>query len=131
MPEVASDVQDQNMPDSADQSLSRKAKLWFCLTAWGGVLLISLAINPAWILAAPIFPVGLLGLFTDGTELAAWTWMSGSFMLGWVLYAVLSAILFNTKSKRIFIIVYLILCSLLVLNVGGCQRVLREASQIQ
>jgi hypothetical protein len=131
IPGKATVTQDQNIPKSDDEFFSKRAKLSFWFAAWGGVVLIVLAINPAYIRAAPVFPVGLFAFISNGTQNAFWAWASGAFIIGWALYAVLSAIMFKAKSKHVFIATYLIFCILLLLNIGGCQRVLEDASHIQ
>lgn len=108
---------------------STKLRFWF--GAWGFVILASLAVNPSYLLAAPCFPVGLFALFPNGIENVFWGWGTGAFVLGWVLYAVLSAIMFKAKKKSVFLIIYIIFCILLLLNVGGCQRVLEDVSHIE
>ena len=124
-------TQEQNIPKSDDESFSKRTKWIFWLAAWGGVVLAVLAINPAYLRAAAMFPIGLFALFAGGTQNAFWAWATGGFIIGWVIYAVLSGLLFNAKNKRVFIAIYIVFCILLALNVGGCQRVLEDASHIQ
>jgi biotin transporter BioY len=78
-----------------------------------------------------MFPIGLFAFLANGTQNAFWAWATGGFIIGWVLYAVLSGLLFNAKNKRVFIAIYIIFCILLALNVGGCVKVLGDTSHIQ
>jgi hypothetical protein len=129
-PENATLTQEQNASKPKSASFSRRTRLLFWCAAWGGVVLAILAINPAYLRAAVIFPIGLFAFFSNGTQSAFWVWATGSFLIGWVLYAALSAMMFGAKNKRVFIVIYIIFCILLALNVGGCVRVLEDTSQI-
>ena len=130
-PEKATAPQTQDIPKSNDESFSKRTKLLFWLGAWGGVVLATLAINPAYLRATAMFPIGLFAFLANGTQNAFWAWATGGFIIGWVIYVVLSAMMFNAKNKRGFIVIYVIFCILLALNVGGCQRVFEDASHIQ
>jgi len=114
-----------------DESFSRRTKLLLWIAAWGGVIFAVLAINPAYIRAAFLFPIGLFAFLANGTQNAFWAWVAGGFIIGWMLYAVLSAMMFGAKNKQFFIVIYVIFCILLALNVGGCVKVLEDASHIQ
>jgi hypothetical protein len=129
--EKATAAQEQNIPKSDDDSFSKRTKLLFWFGAWGGVVLAIIAINPANLRAAAMFPIGLFAFLANGTQNAFWAWATGGFIIGWVLYAVLSGLLFNAKNKRVFIAIYIIFCILLALNVGGCVKVLGDTSHIQ
>lgn len=105
-----------------------KRLLWF--GAWGIVILITLAMNPASIITAPLFPMGLFALFPNGDDKAIVAWGTGGFIVGWLFYVLLSIVMFTTNRKGIFFLLYIIFCILLALNVGGCQRVLKDVSHI-
>jgi hypothetical protein len=110
-------------------STSEKRRFWF--GAWGIVILITLVMNPASIITAPLFPVGLFALFPNGDDKAIVAWGTGSFIIGWVFYILLSIIMFITKKKGVFFLLYIIFCILLALNISGCQRILKDMSHIR
>src|SRR6202044_1363840 len=99
IPEKATIAQGQNILKIENESFSRRAK-WLCwFAAWGGVALAVFVINPAYFRAAFLFPIGLFAFFANGTQTAFWAWGTGGFIFGWVLYVVLSAVLFGAKNK--------------------------------
>jgi hypothetical protein len=109
----------------------KRGRLALWLAAWGIVALATLTIKPSYILAAPFFPLGLLALL-HGPEEAIVAWMLGlPALLGWGIYVTLSAAIFRTQRKGTFWILYLFFCTLLLLNVSGCQRAMRGASEIR
>jgi len=116
--------------NSEDKPFSTTEKIYYWLGAWGGVILFVLVINPASILAAPFFPIGLLALLPNGAEKAIMAWMVGGWMIGWVFYILLSVVMFQAKKANIFIIFYVIFCIFLALNVVGCQRTMTAVSGI-
>jgi hypothetical protein len=105
-------------------------KWQFWLGAWCLVAIATLVIHPAYILAVPFFPVGLLDWLPHGEEKAIEGWMIGAWVVGWMIYVFLSMAMFAAKRTGIFFIIYVIFCVLLVLNVVGCQRVMQAASGI-
>jgi hypothetical protein len=125
----------QKGPQFSGEPYSARVKTCFWLAAWGGVVLIVLVINPVYLRATFIFPVGLFALFPngDGTGItpSMMALKAGAFIIGWVLYAVLTAIMFKAKSRSAFIASYIIFCALLLLNIGGCHRVSESMSGIQ
>jgi hypothetical protein len=135
IPKKAIANEDQNISRFGGEPFSTRVKTFFWFAAWGGVVLIVLAINPAYFRAAFIFPMGLFALSPngDGTGItpSIMALKLGAFIIGWVLYAVLSVIMFKAKSRGIFIATYVIFCILLLLNIGGCHRVSESMSGIQ
>lgn len=123
--------QDAVMDDQVgNEPLSGKAKLGYWCAAWIGVALVTLLINPSAIAAVPFFPAGLLGLLGNGEE-GIIGFMTGAWVLGWVLYVVLTVSMVRTKTRDAFFSTYVVFCILLVLNVAGCQRLSTVASGIQ
>jgi hypothetical protein len=120
---------EQSSPKFSDpMPRAHKWQLW--LGAWGLVAIATLVIHPAYLLAVPFFPVGLLDWLPHGEEKAIEGWMIGAWVIGWMLYVFLSAAMFASKRMGIFFIIYVIFCVLLALNVVGCQRVMQAASGI-
>lgn len=73
------------------------------------------------------FPAGILGLFQEKDKSFETTLSllgSGAFIMGWAIYIFLSVLILGATKRSVFTVAYLILCFLLALNVGGCQRVL-------
>ncbi len=100
-------------------------------SAWGGVVLLTLLLNPLSLFTAPFFPIGLLALFPHGEDRAITAWqMQFPVLLGWGFYLAIQAILMRMRRETLFFVCYAFLCVLLVLNVAGCQRVLAAAAQI-
>jgi hypothetical protein len=101
--------------------------LWFA--AWGVVVL---AIKPANLWAAPYFPLGLLAVFPRGDKVAIMLGMSFlPAVLGWGIYALLSAAIDRSKKKGVFLLIYVVFCTLLALNVVGCRKTLSALSGIE
>jgi hypothetical protein len=121
--------QDRNEPKFSDP-LSASVKLRFFLGAWGFVILVCLVTNPQSILAAPFFPVGLIACLPNGEDKAIAGWMNGAWIIGWVIYALLSVTMFQVKKRGLFFLIFGIFCILLLLNISGCNRVMNAASQI-
>ncbi len=107
---------------------AHKWQLW--LGAWSLAAVAMLVIHPAYLLAVPFFPVGLLDWLPHGEEKTIKGWMIGAWAVGWMLYVFLSAAMFTSKRTGIFFIIYVIFCVLLALNVIGCQHVMQSASGI-
>jgi hypothetical protein len=125
----------QNLLKSGEKPPSIRAKFYYWLAAVAGLVLIVLLINPGYLRNAFFFPVGLFALFPggDGTGIkASMLAMKGDFFIvGWLLYAALTAIIFTAKKRRAFVFRYAIFCVLLLLNVGGCHHVWESLSGIQ
>lgn len=115
-----------------NQSISSRLKWYLWSASWGMVILITLAIKPAYLLTAPAFPVGLMALFADGEGNIATAWLLGvPIIMGWFVYALISVVIIRTRRKGVFLLAYAAFCTLLALNLGGCQRALETAGQIQ
>ena len=121
--------QNQNEPKLSD-SLSTAKKWYFFAGAWGFVILVCLITNPQSILAAPFFPLGLIACLPNGEDKAIAGWMKGTWITGWVVYAVLSVAMFQVKRRGLFFVIFVIFCILLLLNISGCNRVMTAASEI-
>jgi hypothetical protein len=125
----------QKFAKSGEESFSKRVKSYYWFSAWAGVALIVLAINPAYLRASLLFPVGLFALLPigDGTGIGAsmMAMEGGIFIVGWALYAVLTAMMFNAKNRRVFFARYIIFCVLLLLNISGCHHILKSLSGIQ
>jgi hypothetical protein len=120
-------IQKDEAPKGEDKaSESERWRLW--LIAWGGVLLVTLVTGPAYVLAAPLFPIGLFVFLRGGEGKAIEGLMGGAWGIGWLLYAALSVVMFVVRKKEVFSVVYVIFCVLLILNLVGCQRLLLAAN---
>jgi hypothetical protein len=115
-----------------NQPVSPNLKWYFWHSAWGAVVLATLAIKPAYLLTAPTFPVGLIAWLPNGeyTACIAFMW-AAPVMLGWGFYALLSWFLHRTRTSGTFFLVYVIFCLVLALNLVGCHRALEAASGIR
>jgi hypothetical protein len=122
---------EQNSSESDGESISGPAKLGYWFAAWGCVILIVLVAMPAYLLAAPFFPVGLFALIPQGDEGGIEAMMTGGFIIGWAIYMLLSVIMFKTKNRGLFFFIYVMFCALLLLNLAGCYRTTEAASHIQ
>ncbi len=119
-------------PADNDEPVSGANRWWFVLSAWVAVVLLTFLLNPSSVLAAPFFPIGLLALLPRGEEKAiTGVMMLYPVFLGWGFYFGFQVIMMGTRSDKVFFVLYAVLCVLLLLNVGGCQRVVEAASQIQ
>lgn len=94
--------------------------------AWLVAFLVSLP-NPLAIVFAlpwlPLFPYGF-GVLLD-PKLGQVV-----LILGWVLYIVLTVVIFGSGTKRWFYLFYAILVALLLVNAGGCHYFWRQVSSI-
>jgi hypothetical protein len=122
-------LQEQNEPKFIDP-LPASTKWRYILGAWAFVILVCLITNPQSLLAAPFFPIGLIACLPNGEDKAIAAWMKGAWIIGWVVYALLSVIMFQVKKRGFFFPVFGIFCILLSLNISGCNRVMNAASQI-
>jgi len=121
--------QTESIKESSDSiSIATKWCLW--LAAWGIVVLVNLMLHPASILSAPLFPAGLVVWLPNGEDKAVTGLMTGAWMIGWLFYLILTIFVFAAKRMRVFIIVYVIFCLLLILNVVGCEKTMEAVSQI-
>lgn len=109
--------------------LSTKAKCGYWFGAWAGVGILTLILSPSSIVAVPFFPAGLLGFFGH-EESGIIGFMTGAWVLGWVLYMVLTVSMVRAKKRDAFFRTYVVFCILLALNVAGCQRLTSAASGI-
>lgn len=100
--------------------------------AWGAVILLTLVTNPAYLLGAASFPVGLIAMLPRGEERAIEVSMLGPAFVGfgWIVYSALSFVISLTKKMSVFSIAYALLCLLLLLNMAGCHKVLEAAAGI-
>jgi hypothetical protein len=124
-------LKDRPASQADNKFISGPAKVGYWFAAWGCVLLIVLLTSPTYILAAPFFPIGLFALLPQGAEGGVKAWMTGSFIVGWAFYILLSIVMFKIKGRNLFFVIYVIFCGLLVLNLGGCYRTTEAASHIQ
>jgi hypothetical protein len=128
---VLTEPPNQNTSQSKNESISGPTKLGYWFAAWGCVVLIVLVSMPAYILAAPFFPLGLFALMPQGEEGGIEAMMTGGFIIGWAIYMLLSVIMFKTKNRGLFFFIYVMFCALLLLNLAGCYRTTEAASHIQ
>jgi hypothetical protein len=91
------------------QPVSDRIKAWLWYAAWATVILV---MNPVHILVAPLFPLGLMALFPNGTEgavMLSMLWMPG--LLGWLIYVLVAVVINRTRKRGVFILVYTIFCT--------------------
>ena len=118
--------------DSQERITSSRAKLWLCLGAWGLAGGAILASDPARVALAPFFPVGLIAMLPNGEEKAITGYMLVyPCLLGWGIYVALGAWLSRVKRWPSFLYAYLVLCTVLALNVSGCKKALEAAAGIR
>jgi hypothetical protein len=111
--------------------ISTSKKCWFWFAAWGVVVLLTAAANPAYLPGAPFFPIGLLALLPNGGEKAITGWMlQFPVLLGWLFYIAFSAVMLRIRRPKTFFGVYVVFCIVLALNLVGCHRTIETASQI-
>ena len=92
-----------------------KALTGVWLLALGAVVL---PLGEGWVLlpaAFPLFPIGLLSLWSTRTGL-------GSGLFVWVLYALLGYTFLRVSDRRTAFVVLAVLAALLTLNVIGCHQ---------
>jgi len=85
------------------------------------VVIVTLAIDPHYLVTAPLFPIGLAGLLPNGH-----LFIVQALFPGWLIYIILSLALFRTRTCNGFLIIFLVLCLLLILNLAGCQHEFHE-----
>jgi hypothetical protein len=121
-----SDGADRSAGLQARTAVSFRAKSSLVLAAWGVVLAASAAANPANLLTAPLFPLGLLAFLRGGEKNAVIAWMIGTpaILVGWLIYALLWRAMLSSKRAWAFGSLYVLFCFLLALNLAGCKRTL-------
>ena len=111
--------------------VSPRLKLWVWLGAWAATAGVVMASDPARLLMAPCFPIGLRALLPNGDQKAIIGWMQVyPWILGWGVYLGLSSWLFRTRSWPSFLCAYTALCAVLALNVSGCSKMLEAVAGI-
>ena len=103
---------------SPEISLGRRCGLW--LVAWVVALVITLP-NPKAVALVWVFPFGLL-------RLMGWTIdrYVAALMVGWLPYTVLTVAALSTRQRKVYFVIYGILCAMLLLNAIGCHMMFRE-----
>jgi hypothetical protein len=107
-----------------------KWALW--LAAWVGVFIAMITSKPAYVLTAPLFPLGLIAAFPNGEGKSIVAWMIGipAVLFGWIFYGLLSIAMARAKRSWVFILMYVLFCAALALNVVGCRRTLQAVQQL-
>jgi hypothetical protein len=115
-----------------NDAISKSAKWQLWGLAWSLVVAATFVPDPAYMITAPWFPVGLLAIFPGGEKNAIAAWMKGLpfTLLGWLLYLFLSAAMARARKERLFILIYVIFCIVLALNLVGCQITFNATQQI-
>jgi len=104
----------------------------YCI-AWGIALFAATYDNPSHILAAPVFPVGLVALLPNGEQkaiVAAWLVAPAVAVVGWTIYGALTLAIRSSRRAYTFLLLYAFFCALLVFNVVGCHRTWEAAGGI-
>jgi hypothetical protein len=113
-------------PDSplAGTKIRFRYRIALVLAAW---LLTLFVMGPGMVMSpfGLMFPVGLFRIFsTDAGQRA-----NELIPLGWTLYAAICVALLAISHKRTYIVLFLVLCGMLVVNVIGCRVMIGEAGQ--
>jgi hypothetical protein len=108
-------------------------RLGFYWAAWGTVILAVLAINPAYLLKTPAFPIGLLIFLPDGQNKVshAFLWGPLAWVAGWTVYCALSYLMSRVRRNWQFFLIYFVFCLLLALNVVGCKAAMESVGQTE
>lgn len=93
----------------------RKARLALILATWAIALVVTFP-HPAGLLWIWMFPAGLKTAFTKTPPDVA------DGILGWILYVGLLFWAAKAEKRWAFILAYIVLCIVLVVNVGGCRQ---------
>jgi len=108
------------------------------LVAWAIAAVASIFPEPVLLIAFPFFPLGFLFVVPGLSALfpppvappTAATNPIGEFLLpvtaGWLIYLAISLTAIITKKRSMFVLFYLGLVLLLILNVRGCQIFLKQ-----
>ena len=119
------------MAESTQELISSRDKRQLWLGAWAVVAFVGMVPHPSQLLMAPFFPIGLLALLPGGDEKTITAWMQGfPCVLGWVVYALFSAMLFRIRKRDAFFLFYALFCIILALNMVGCKKAFEAAAGI-
>jgi hypothetical protein len=110
--------------------VSAKVRWSLWLMAWGGVILVTILIDPANLRSFLGFPVGFFGFLPAEASILC-AMVGGLFLVvgGWIVYVMLSVRILSSKGNA-FWMYYVVFCTLLALNVGGCGVLIHTASGI-
>ena len=73
--------------------------------------------NPTLLLWVWLFPLGLFEI--AGRQ---FTGLDSDYVIGWLFYALLTALALVSRPRFLYFIFYTVLCILLILNIVGCQQ---------
>jgi hypothetical protein len=120
-----------NEPETSSDIVPKATKLWCWFGGWGLAAGATLVANPAHLLMAPFFPIGLLALLPDGEKMAITAYMMiFPIGLGWIFYGIYSWVLLSRRGATVFYTWFVFFCVILILNVVGCQKVMQAAAGI-
>jgi hypothetical protein len=93
-------------------------RLLLLLAAWCAAAAVTVLSYPPLLRDAVVFPYGLM---------TVWVWLfdlkpqqAPHFLVGWLVYLVLSVAALVTGRRVVYFVVYALLCLLLALNAVGC-----------
>jgi len=85
-------------------------------SGFGGLVLM-LSLSPFLI---PFFPEGLLDFMVNTTKTGGYSNFDQSIIFGWLIYFVVFLLGTFTKKRSVFVIIYLLFITLLIMNIIGC-----------
>jgi hypothetical protein len=101
--------------------------LW--LVAWGAVIWSTFQHHPEDLRSCLGFPLGFCGLLPEQASITVVMLVGWAvFIVGWVLYGLISAAILISKRLGWLSIFYIVFCVLLALNLTGCRHLIETAS---
>jgi hypothetical protein len=112
-------------------SLGRKEEIHFhqrclcCCLAWAAAIpamaIVARGFNSYLLMSPFITPAGVLVIFLCNSTLDSELTLIAGAIAGWAYYVILTAASLCAKRRRIFVLVFVILCVSLLLNIAGCE----------
>jgi hypothetical protein len=100
--------------------------------AWGFVVLFTVSEHPEDLRETLAFPLGLCGLLPIRAAIGiAMLVALPVVVIGWAIYLRLAMAMKKAKTAGHFSLLYFLFCVLLVLNVGGCRKLIATAAKIE
>ena len=94
---------------------SRRWKFW--LAAWFTGLIAAGFPHPALVFYLWLFPLGLLKMT------GRLTGNDSDYIVGWLLYALITVLALLSRPRVLYFTFYVVFCTLLLLNIVGCQQI--------
>jgi hypothetical protein len=112
------------MSEKPESEITRDRRLNLLCIPWVAVIVLTF---PGVFMFPQLFPVGLFRMFgmkVNDTIDHAWI------IVGWLVYVVLTVAACLSRRKRVYFIIYTILCILLALNIAGCRTFYLDMKQV-